>query len=232
MAKRSVYRVSNELDNYVEEINVEFTWYAGFAVSQKQKTIRDLHYKYSSLFPNDKVLEISSKSENELGVKLSAFNLMITTKDNRVFSVESAFQSSKKFELGGPYLDILNKTSREAKRDERLKNSGKLIAFQFYDREWPLEPKTLFYDWLYVRAVYKNKDLSEEILKYDGFTDIEFNPEKSINCQARAAALFVSLSRRGLLELAMTSIDNYIKIITNRTNNSIDKKVEQVSFIL
>lgn len=232
MAKRSVYRVSNELDNYVEEINVEFTWYAGFAVSQKQKTIRDLHYKYSSLFPNDKVLEISSKSENELGVKLSAFNLMITTKDSRVFSVESAFQSSKKFELGGPYLDILNKTSREAKRDERLKNSGKLIAFQFYDREWPLEPKTLFYDWLYVRAVYKNKDLSEEILKYDAFTDIEFNPEKSINCQARAAALFVSLSRRGLLELAMTSIDNYIKIITNRTNNSIYKKVEQVSFIL
>lgn len=69
-------------------------------------------------------------------------------------------------------------------------------------------------------------------MKYDGFTDIEFNPEKSINCQARAAALFVSLSRRGLLELAMTSIDNYIKIITNRTNDSINKKVEQVSFIL
>jgi hypothetical protein len=28
--------------------------------------------------------------------------------------------------------------------------------------------------------------------KYVGFTDIEFNPSKSINCQARSCALFVS----------------------------------------
>ena len=145
---------------------------------------------------------------------------MITTKDNRIFSVESAFQSSKKFELGGPYLDILEKSSREAKKDNRLKMSGKLIAFEFYGRQWPLEPKTLFYDWLYIRAVYKNKDLANEILEYDAFTDIEFNPNKSINCQARSAALFVSLSKRNLLEYAMMSIENYFDVIMNNNKQN------------
>lgn len=226
MARRSVYRVSNDDKKYIEEIEVDFTWYPGFAVSQKQKSILDLHTEYNKIYKYDKVLEISSKSQAELGIKLSAFNLMITTKDNRIFSVESAFQSSKKFELGGPYLDILEKSSREAKKDNRLKMSGKLIAFEFYGRQWPLEPKTLFYDWLYIRAVYKNKDLANEILEYDAFTDIEFNPNKSINCQARSAALFVSLSKRNLLEYAMMSIENYFDVIMN---NNKQNTTEQLS---
>lgn len=225
MAKRSVYRVSENNKKYIEEIGVDFTWYPGFAVSQKQKSILDLHTEYNKIYKEDKVLEISSKSQLELGVKLSAFNLMITTKDNRTFSVESAFQSSKKFEFGGPYLDILEKSSREAKKDNRLKMSGKLIAFEFYGRQWPLEPKTIFYDWLYIRAVYKNKDLANQILEYDAFTDIEFNPDKSINCQARSAALFVSLSKRNLLEYSMKSIENYFNVIVN---NNKENKVEQL----
>jgi len=36
-------------------------------------------------------------------------------------------------------------------------------------------------------------------MKYEAFTDIEFNPEKSINCQAYSIAMFVSLSKRNLL---------------------------------
>jgi hypothetical protein len=38
---------------------------------------------------------------------------------------------------------------------------------------------------------------------YAGFTDIEFNPQRSINCQARSAALFLSLMKRGDLESAL-----------------------------
>lgn len=226
MAKRSVYRVSNEDKKYIEDIEVDFIWYPGFAVSQKQKSILDLHSEYTKIYKEDKVLEISSKSQEELGIRLSAFNLMITTKDDKSFSVESAFQSSKKFELGGPYLDILEKNSREAKKDNRLKTSGKLIAFEFYGKKWPLEPKTIFYDWLYIRAVYKNKELANQILEYDAFTDIEFNPDKSINCQAKSAALFVSLSKRNLLEYAMTSIENYFDVILN---NNKKNSTEQLS---
>lgn len=228
MAIRSVYKVSNGENRYVDRIDIEFKWYPGFAASQKQKSIKELHYNYKKKYKDDNILEISSKSENELGIKLSAFNLMITTKDNRKFSVESAFQSSKKFELGGPYLDILDKNSREAKRDPRLKTSGKLIAFEFYEKEWSLEPKTLFYDWLYVRALYKHEELANEILKYDAFTDIEFNPDKSINCQANSAALFVALHKRGLLDIAMRSISNYIDIVKNinKNYNSQNEKKE------
>ena len=61
-------------------------------------------------------MKILIKSETDLGIKLRAFNLMINTKDNRIFSVEPAFQSSKVFELGGPYKDILDKSSCEAKK--------------------------------------------------------------------------------------------------------------------
>lgn len=225
MAKRSVYRVSENNKKYIEEIEVDFKWYPGFAVSQKQKSILDLHTEYNKIYKEDKVLEISSKSQLELGVKLSAFNLMITTKDNRTFSVESAFQSSKKFEFGGPYLDILEKKSREAKKDVRLKTSGKLISFEFYGKKWPLEPKTIFYDWLYMTTVYKNKELASQIIEYDAFTDIEFNPNKSVNCQAKSAALFVSLSKRNLLEYAMTSIENYFDVILNNNKKNIAEQL-------
>lgn len=232
MAIRSAFKVSNSNEQYVDKIDVEFKWYPGFAISQKQKSINDLHYNYKKKYEDDNILEISSKSENELGVKLSAFNLLITTKDNKTFSVECAFQGSKKFEFGGPYIDILDKTSREAKRDSRLKTSGKLVAFEFYKKTWPLEPKTLFYDWLYIRALYKHNDLANEILKYNVFTDIEFNSEKSINCQANSAALFVSLAKRNLLDKAMKSISNYISIIThiNYDNKQLYKNQEQLGF--
>lgn len=227
MAKRIVYRVDTNKDNYVDKIDVEFEWNAGFAVSQKQKNIRALHENYKKIYENDRVLEISSKSEERLGVQLSAFNLMITTqKRKKTFSVESAFQSSKKFELGGPYLDILDKNSKDAKKDIRLTTSGQLICFEFFGRAWPLEPKTLFYDWLYINALYKNKKLAKQILEYDSFTDIEFNPNKSINCQANAAALFVSLHRIGLLEKALKSPDDYKNIMTKKNNNINIETVE------
>lgn len=226
MANRRVYKVGDNKE-YVKEIDVNFKWYSGFSISQKQKSIIDLHNEYKKINELDNVLEISTKSLNEIGVKLSAFNLMIHAKDGKVFSVESAFQSSKKFELGGPYIDILDFSPIKAKKDMRLKKSGKLEGFEFYDTKWDLEPKTAFYDWLYIRAVYKNPRLSKEILKYDAFTDIEFNPKKSVNCQARSAALFVALSRSGLIDFSMKSIENYFKVILN---NEVIKVNEQIGF--
>lgn len=225
MANRKVYRVGDNKE-YVKEIEVNFKWYAGFSVSQKQKSIVDLHNEYNKIYKLDKVLEVSTKSLEKLGISLSAFNLMINAKDNKIFSVESAFQSSKKFELGGPYIDILDLPAIEAKKDMRLKNSGKLIGFEFYGRRWPLEPKTVFYDWLYVRALYKNQKLSKEILKYDAFTDIEFNPKKSLNCQAKSAALFVALSRANLLDYSMKSIENYFEVILNARIDRVNKQMD------
>ncbi|MFT8352857.1 DUF6977 family protein [Clostridium saccharoperbutylacetonicum] len=231
MAVRTVFRANADTLNFVEKIDVDFQWYPGFSVSQKQKSIKSLHENLKKIYKNDNILEISSKGLNELGIKLSAFNLMITTvKNKRTFSVESAFQSSKMFEHGGPYIDLLNVTSREAKKDIRLKSSGKLVGFKFYNQEWPLEPKTLFYDWLYMNALYKQKELSKVILNYDSFTDIEFNPRKSVNCQACSAALFVSLSRRNLIDETMKSVNNYLSVIS-AANNKINSEEKQINFL-
>ena len=81
-------------------------------------------------------------------------------------------------------------TPKEAKGDERLKNSGKILAFCLDGEEWPLEPKTLFYDYIYIKALIQNYGYDLDLTEYDWFTDIEFNPKKSINCQARTVAIY------------------------------------------
>lgn len=39
----------------------------------------------------------------------------------------------------------------------------------------------------------------EELEAFGCFSDIVFNPKRSLNCQARTAALFVALSQNGML---------------------------------
>lgn len=213
MAQRPFFMISdNEL--YIEE-NCEFTFYTGFALSQKQKSIISLHEQILKKYQNAKILEVSRKSENPLGNALSAFNLKLNINGSS-YPVENIFQSSKVFSSGGPYRDLLLGHPRDAKRDERLKASGKLIAFQLNGNTWGLEPKTMFYDWLYIHALYRNKNLIKEIIKYDTFTDIEFNPNKSFNCQARSVAIFVSLYKKGLLESYLRDKNLFKEIYNNK----------------
>lgn len=215
MAKRPVYVPRKDGKLGVEKTDIEFKWFPGMAKSQKQKSINSLHREAEAVGISP-LLEISSKSENELGVKISAFNLNITTKiHKRVFSVEAAFQGSKVFQNGGPYFDLLEKTSREAKKDVRLKQSGNLIKFQFFNQNFPIKPRTFFYDWLYINALQQNESFAKAVLGYSGFTDIEFNPKKSINCQAYSAALYVSLSSSSLLEESLKSSDSFLNIMTD-----------------
>lgn len=223
MAERPVFIANPQKKGFVETKDIEFQWYPGFAITQKQKSIFSLHKQLLLNYPTINVLEISSKSQDQLGTSLSAFNLMIRTKNNKEFSVETAFQASKVFENGGPFLDLYEKSSRDAKKDPRIKESGKLLYFQFFSRKWELQPKTLFYDWLYINALAMNREYSEKILEYDAFTDIEFNPEKSINCQAKSAALYVSLHRADLLQEALSSVEGYRSIVINQRSVTEDK---------
>ncbi|MEW8185891.1 MAG: hypothetical protein AB2777_20470 [Candidatus Thiodiazotropha endolucinida] len=221
MAKRPIYIPQVEGDCFVNTEYVDFEWFPGFSITQKQKSIKSFHKEAKKILGDINILEISSKSEIEIGKKLSAFNLLITTtKYKKTFSVESAFQASKVFQNGGPFIDLLEKTSREAKKDGRLKKSGRLLKFKFYNTEWELEPKTLFYDWLYIKALLNTLELKKKILEYDAFTDIEFNPEKSINCQAYSAALFVSLSKRNILDKTLSSVETYTEAIKSSLINN------------
>lgn len=187
----------------VDEKSVEFKWHPGMAPSQKKKSIAELH-QAAALLGYERVLEISSKSEDPLGIELSAFNLtIITKKHQKKLTVETAFQGSKVFERGGPYTDLYGLDSRAAKKDIRLKESGDMIRFEFFGKEFPLVPRTYFYDWMYINALVQNVSLSEAVLDFDGFSDIEFNPKKSINCQAHSVALYRSLSKNSVLDAAL-----------------------------
>lgn len=212
MAERPIFIPDFHDKNLFKEININFTWFSGYAISQKQKSIKSLHDKAKNEYGLKKILEISSKSECKLGVALSAFNLMVHINKDTKLPVEAAYQSSKVFELGGPYLDLKIKNPFEIKKDARLKESGNLKYFKFNRTIWELEPKTAFYDWLYIKALFENKDLSEELLKYDGFSDIAFNPQFSLNCQARAAAIFVTLTKNKLLKKTLLTKDKFVKI--------------------
>ncbi len=183
MAERPVYYVSN---GKVNVRNYSFEWFPGFAISQKQKSIDSLHSAVLKSDNNAEPLEVSTKSKNPLGVKLSAFNLRLNN-----YALENVFQSSKVFTGGGPYSDLLEVSPKDAKRDIRLKNSGALKSFIYNDETFPLIPKTVFYDYIYIKAVKESLTAEEvqEIRKYNYFTDIEFNPDKSINTQAKSVAL-------------------------------------------
>lgn len=181
MAERVYFVLKN---NHVVTKTAIFEWFSGFSVTQKQKSIASFHksIEKAGFCP----LEVSTKSTVALGQKLSAFNLQLNGN-----CLECIFQSSKVFQKGGPYEDILHMSPKEAKRDQRLKESGALCCFRYNGEDWELLPKTLFYDYIYYQAV--RATLSEEELKeltqYNAFTDIEFNSTKSINTQARAIAL-------------------------------------------
>lgn len=224
MAKRPVFVASNSANNLIEEIEIEFTWFPGFSINQKQRSINSLHDNFKKTNENISILEVSSKSPELIGTKLSAFHLMLTNKKtNLTTSVETIFQSSKVFENGGPYIDLVAKTPNEAKKDPRLKNSGKLLFFDHDGEKFALHPKTLFYDWLYINALNQHKHYATQVLNYDAFTDIEFNQQKSINCQARSASIFVALSRKGLLKKALNSLDEFKQLVykeIEHTNNT------------
>ena len=205
----------------VTAIPVEFVWHPGMSKSQKQRSIRSLHEAAAQTKSIRRILEISGKSEDETGVLLSAFNLRVQLIDDVIASVEALFQGSKVFSNGGPFTDIYLKDSREAKKDERVRASGQLIGFRCDNRDWPLYPQTVFYDWLYVSALRQNPILAAKILEYDGFSDIEFNPQKSINCQAASAALYKVLVVRGLFDAAMSSPEEFIRIHANHKKNAV-----------
>ena len=216
MAERPIYIPKASGPLFVKTEMVKFQWSPGMAASQKQKSIAALHEAAIQNNLCSRPLEVSSKSPITTGVALSAFNLgSQTQKSQRTFTVETAFQSSKVFEQGGPYRDLLHATSLEAKKDPRLQESGRLVRFEFFGDSWALEPKTAFYDWLYINTLIKNDELVQDVSLFDAFTDIEFNPERSINCQAYSLALFKSLQSRDLLDEALVSREAFLSVVTS-----------------
>ena len=217
MAERPIFIPIDSGAHLVKEEMVSFEWDAGMAISQAQKRIQKLHAASREQCGLQNLLEISSKSLDPIGVELSAFNLSINHK-GQFSTVESMFQGSKVFKHGGPFTELLFEKSIVAKKDPRIRESGPLIGFELKSESWPLEPTYAFYDWLYLNALLDNPRLADELSKYEAFTDIEFNPKKSFNCQARTAAFYSSLSRRGKLEEVLSSKESYLNFLNSHSH--------------
>jgi hypothetical protein len=213
MAERPVFIPLDHSRELVKEAYFPIKWHPGFAPVQKKKNVAALH-EAAARSGYSPLLEISSKSEDKLGQHLSAFHLKVPDAGMHEVGVEAAFQGSKVFEKGGPFVDLYSAEGKDAKRDPRLQSSGKLKGFTFNAFSFPLEPKTIFYDWLYINAIYPHREWLERLYKYAGFTDIEFNPSRSVNCQARSCALFVALMKNNKLQQAVQSPLSFIKLIS------------------
>lgn len=178
------------------QVNIDFEWFPGLSISQKQRSIQALHEAAAhelGLGLID-ILEVSTKAPSTLGTSLSALNLGLELRSGRVIPVEVAFQSAKVFRDAGEQSALLAlDLGRDAKLAIRALGDDPLVGFAFEGTLWPLEPDPNIYDFLYLRALVENHGVAEELLRYRAFSDIEFNPRRSLNCQARSCAYFVSL---------------------------------------
>jgi hypothetical protein len=215
MAERPIFVPAPDDPELVKEIYVRLKWHPGFAPVQKEKNVVALH-ESAAVLGYAPLLEVSSKSAEKLGRHLSAFHLKVMSSRGEL-PLESVFQGSKVFERGGPFTDLYAADVRAAKRDPRLRDFGRIVSFQFDGTRFPTEPRTAFYDWLYINAIYPHHEWLTRLNRYAGFTDIEFNPERSVNCQARSCALFVSLMANGLLERAVESPEAFIGILVEHS---------------
>lgn len=170
MTVRPIFISTNNIENPVRIENIEFNWIKGMAYSQKCKRRDEFHKEISKIYGKDKILEVSTKSNQDIGIKMSAFNLKFKY-NNITKAVEEIYQSSKIIE------------------------NDKIVGFKFEDITFENEPKGMFYDWLYISALLQHPQYFSDLNKYEVFTDIEFNPKKSYNSQARAVALFLCLYR-------------------------------------
>ncbi len=202
-----------------------FAWNPGFSMVQKKKNVAALHNALKQMDENLHPLEISSRSDECLGIRLSAFNLGVES-NGRFFSVESVYQASKVFSNGaGPFPELYAANPAEVRNRVKEHEASPLKMYKYGNEVWPLNPTRAFYNWIYCRVLNRNSDLVNGLTDYNCFTDIAFNPVRAVNCQAYAVALYISIARNGLIEEALSGKDSFLKyhpndvVVLAKTNN-------------
>lgn len=225
MAKKLLFipGASKEIE-FVDHLEFNIEWLSPVIYGKEGnlQNVRSLHSKCSDLcnVSVDQILEVSGASLVGLGRDLSAMNLGI--KDNKhtgmyrknKVCVESLYQGSKVFEKGGPHHEIYTYYGFAAKKKIREKHLGKVIGFDYYGTEYPIDPKDSFYNWLYntVLCDESNRELMDRIMNefdYFGFTDIFFNHDRQVACQAKALAKFIGMSKANYTMNQITDFETY-----------------------
>lgn len=211
MAERK-YFIS--INGKYKELLAEFEYFSGFAKTQKYKSRDSLHNKIKEKYPNARILEVSTKSQDkELGQRLSAVNLTLNN-----YALETVFQSSKIFydshlmqEVNFKHL-LYEKplvAKREVRNFKSINKTARLIKFKYNDKIYNINPKSYFYDYIYILALIESK-LGDKLVDYDIFTDIEFNHKKSFNTQARACAIYSYMLKNNKVDYYLKSDENFL----------------------
>ena len=142
-----------------------------------------------------RVLEISSRSQDQLGQRLSAMHLRAAGPDgDRGLPVESVYQAAKCYGAGGPD-ERPSRNGFDAKRHDRERQSaGPLRGFHHRGTFWPAASGSAFYDRLWIQAAAA-AGARGELTRYDAYTDQFHRPGRTLACQARSAAMLVGLDR-------------------------------------
>ena len=214
VAFRPVF-ISTFDDELVNIDSIEFEWMKGRDPLTKKNNSKSLIKSFYKKY-NYKPLEVSTKSDNALGMLLSAFNLTLKTPVGHI-PVECAYQGSKKYMEIGKREEFYKTNPVNIKKIIKKENIDKysIQSFDFFGDIWNIEPKEAFYSWLYLKGLGDNKSIEKELIKFKAFIDIEFNPKKSINCQARACAMYVSLKKMNIFEHALKNKKSFLSIFKN-----------------
>ena len=217
MVERSIF-ISKPEYPFFEELHVSIDWFGGFVLSQKRKCQIGLHQNFLAACPDRTVLEISSSSLIYLGDRLSAINLCKRTKRG-ITSVESAFQSSKIYYDGtkkiGPFPEYLFCPGRDCKKYVKKASKALISNEYFFDGMNFYAPNhhiSQFYDYLYLNALLEpeNREVMEMLLNegYSAFSDLA---TKSLNSQARSAAIFVGLVQAAKID-EVREYESYLRL--------------------
>lgn len=232
MANRPIF-LPSESSPFFKKKLIDFNWFAGYSIGQKQKSVESLHANAIELELCSSPLEISTKSKVVLGYNLSAFNLKGYSTDpaySNGCSLETLYQTSKVFNDGTHCTEYLSINPKETRKKIREKEHLGLKEFKEGGTSWPLEPKGCFYNFIYIRSLNQFPEMMEQLSKYDAFTDIEFNPQKSFSCQAEAISIFIGLINAKIdISNVLSSKEKFLNSIYNyklsqKTSESVSKQ--------
>ena len=162
--------------------------------------------------PEGRILEISTRSADADGRRMSAMNLRVAGEAGGEVALESAYQAAKDFGAGPDTrietLDGFEAKRRSKERAARMAAAGcELAGFTRGGVHWPAASGTAFYDRLWLEGALNayGDRLGAVLRPCLGFSDCFFRPGPAHACQAAAAAtaavLLEKLGRRPDAEL-------------------------------
>lgn len=158
MAVRMVYFPNNEYPFY-KEMPVEFEWVPELNLKRKQMNVTNLHNKIHSVFPDFKVLEISSKSMQDKGIELSALNLKkFIPSIGKDVSVENVYQGSKVYSDCTDLTDLYFVEPIKAKKDPRIASKKCPDYYLLDNKRFDVDNHGTFYNTVYLQALEQNED--------------------------------------------------------------------------